>query len=69
MSNPERVIFTLSIGYQGQHKETFHCKDDLGIDPETHSQEQFVEAMDAEYKDWVGNYLDGTWVDAGGIDA
>jgi hypothetical protein len=43
-----KVTFTLSIGYQGQHKEVFEYDDDVTD-----------EELDRDWIEWSQNYIDG----------
>lgn len=57
MDGNTKVVFTLSIGYQGAyHKETFTL-DELGYDSSVDTDlEKFLEES---WKDWSTNYIDG----------
>lgn len=59
MDPKTKVYFSLSIGYPGADHNDEFTLEELGYDPEKHTD---IEAfLETEYIDWRGNFLDGGW--------
>src|SRR5699024_1758107 len=55
------VTFTLSIGFIGAEREDVMQLDELYDPDDYETEEELDELLSEVWKDWIGNYIDGSW--------